>query len=122
MKQLKLQSNPVAIKAFLRVAATWKLRNDDTRQLLGGISYGTFYRLKRGESTKLNQDKLTRISLLIGIFKALNILYSKSLADKWVTLPNNNSLFSGSTPLIYMIKGGMPGLVRVRQLLDAQRI
>ena len=38
------------------------------------------------QGKKLGQDTLTRISLLIGIFKALHILYSEKLADAWVTV------------------------------------
>ena len=69
----------------------------------------------------MDQDRLTRISLLLGIFKALNILYSKKLADAWVQLPNSNPMFGGESPLASMIKGGVPTMVRVRQLLDARR-
>ena len=80
-----------------------------------------FYQLKSGHKKTLDQDKLTRISLLLGIFKALNILYSRKLADAWVNLPNSNPMFEGEAPLRYVIKGGVPALVRVRQLLDARR-
>ena len=31
-------------------------------------------------------DTMLRISYLIGIFKALNILHGKALADRWVSL------------------------------------
>jgi hypothetical protein len=85
------------------------------------VSNGVFYQLKRGQKKVLDQDRLTRISLLLGVFKALNILYSRRLADSWVGLPNSNPMFEGDTPLAYMIKGGVPALVRVRQLLDARR-
>jgi hypothetical protein len=64
---------------------------------------------------------LTRISYLIGIFKALNILYSERLADKWIQLPNDNPIFRGRTPLAYMMKGGQPAMQTVRRLLDARR-
>ena len=64
---------------------------------------------------------VTRISLLIGIFKALNILYSPKLADAWITLPNRNPMFQGASPLVYMLQRGQPGMVAVRQLLDARR-
>ena len=30
------------------------------------------------------------------------------LADRWVHLPNSNRVFGGSTPLAYMIRGGVP--------------
>ena len=123
--------SPVAIRAFFRLASHWKLRDEDARGLIGGISNGSFYQLKRSASKSseakalpaktLDQDKLTRISLLLGIFKALNILYGTKLADAWVQLPNSNPVFGGQTPLAYMLKGGMPSMLRVRQLLDARR-
>ena len=110
-----------AISAFFKIGDVWELRDESARQLLGGISNGAFYQLKRGQKKTLDQDKLTRISLLIGIFRALNILYSRKLADSWVNLANTNPMFEGEAPLTYMIKGGVPALVRVRQLLDARR-
>ena len=113
--------SPIAIRAFFRLTAHWKLRDEDARGLLGGISNGSFYQLKRSPAKTLDQDKLTRVSLLVGIFKALNILYSPKLADAWVQLPNSNPIFSGETPLAYMRKGGVPSMLRVRQLLDARR-
>jgi Protein of unknown function (DUF2384) len=123
--------SPVAIRAFFRLTSHWKLRDEDARGLIGGISNGSFYQLKRSASKSseaktlaaktLDQDKLTRISLLLGIFKALNILYSTKLADAWVQLPNSNPIFGGQTPLACMLKGGVPAMLRVRQLLDARR-
>ena len=118
--------SPVAIRAFFRLASHWKLRDEDARGLIGGISNGSFYQLKRSaaktaDAKTLDQDKLTRISLLVGIFKALNILYGTKLADAWVQLPNANPMFGGQTPLACMLKGGMPSMLRVRQLLDARR-
>ncbi len=111
-----------AIKGFLRIMDKWGIKDPDARRLLGGISSGSYYTLKKetGHRT-LDQDTLTRISLLVGIFKALNILYSKSLADAWVMLPNRNPMFRGTTPLEYMVERGQPGMVSVRQLLDARR-
>ncbi len=118
--------SPVAIRAFFRLASHWKLRDEDARGLIGGVSNGSFYQLKRSaaktsEIKALDQDKLTRVSLLVGIFKALNILYSTKLADAWVQLPNSNPIFGGQTPMTYMLKGGVPAMLRVRQLLDARR-
>ena len=113
--------SPSALLGFFRLTELWKVRDEDARALLGGISNGTYYSLKRRPSKTLDQDKLTRISLLLGIFKALNILYSKKLADAWVQLPNSNPAFGGESPLASMIKGGVPAMVRVRQLVDARR-
>jgi len=114
--------SPAAIKAFLRIAQKWGVRDMASRELLGGISSGSFYSLKKGPARRvLDQDALTRISLLIGIFKALNILYSQRLADAWMTLPNSNPIFRGATPLDYILRMGLPGMIHLRQLLDARR-
>jgi hypothetical protein len=120
-KEVLKRLSPAAVKAFLKIRELWALRDEDARQLLGGISNGSFYELKRKARPTLDQDRLTRISLLTGIFKALNILYSKRLADRWMQLPNENPMFEGATPLAYMVKGGLPAMLRVRQLLDARR-
>jgi len=73
-----------ALSAFFKLAQAWQLRDESARQLLGGVSNGMFYQLKSGQKKTLDQDKLTRISLLLGIFKALHVLYSQKLADAWV--------------------------------------
>jgi len=77
--------------------------------------------MKRHPDRVLDTDRLTRISYLVGIFKALNVLYDEALADAWVRLPNTNPIFAGDTPLAYMIRGGLPALQVVRRLLDARR-
>ena len=111
-----------AVRGFLGIMEKWNLRDPDARQLLGGMSTGSFYALKKEPKGRaLDQDTLTRISLLVGIFKALNILYSAKLADAWMTLPNTNPMFRGLSPLAYIVQRGQPGMVHVRQLLDARR-
>ena len=73
--------SPSAIKAFLNIMEKWNVRDEDARALLGGISNGRFYEMKKQPERTLDADTLTRISYLVGIFKALNILYSEALAD-----------------------------------------
>lgn len=114
--------SPAAVRAFFRIMKAWGIRDQDARELLGGISAASFYALKKETDHRLlDQDRLTRISYLIGIFKALNILYSHKLADAWVLLPNKNAMFGGGTPLAYMVRLGIPGMSQVRRLLDAYR-
>jgi len=110
-----------AIKAFLNIMEKWGVRDEDARALLGGMSNGPFYEMKKNPNRTLDTDTLTRLSYLVGIFKALNILYSEALADAWIQRPNANRIFGGQTPLAYMIKGGLPAMQVVRQLLDARR-
>lgn len=113
--------SPSAIKAFLNIMATWGVRDEDARALLGGMSNGQFYEMKKNPQRSLDADTLTRVSCLVGIFKALNILYSQKLADAWVLRPNANRIFGGATALAYMMKGGLPAMQMVRRLLDARR-
>jgi len=120
-KENRARLSPSAVRGLLRIATHWKLKDEDTRDLLGGMSSGSFYALKNRPSKALDTDQLTRTSLLIGIYKGLNILYSPKLADAWMTLPNANPMFGGDSPLLYLKKGGIPAFVRVRQLLDARR-
>lgn len=114
--------SPSALKAFFRIMDRWSVRDDDARTLLGGVSNGPFYAMKKNPAERvLEADRLLRISYLVGIFKALNILNGRALADEWVQLPNTNRIFGGSTPLAYMLKGGVTAMQTVRRLLDARR-
>jgi hypothetical protein len=111
-----------ALKALFNIVDRWKVRDEDARELLGGISNGAYYELKKNPRNRtLEQDRLLRISYLIGIFKSLNILYSQRLADQWMLLPNTNPIFAGRTPLDYILRGGSPAMDTVRRLLDARR-
>ncbi len=110
-----------AIRAFFNIIEKWKIRDEAARQLLGGVSNGTFYALKKKSGRTLDEDKLRRISYLVGIFKALNIIYGEDLADSWMQLPNENRIFGGMTPVEYLIRGGVPAFATVRKLLDARR-
>ncbi len=110
-----------ALKAFFNLINRWGIRDAEARSLLGGISNGPYHNWKKRPERLLDADVLTRISYLIGIFKALNILYGEKLADEWVQLPNSNRIFGGGTPLDYMVRGGVPAMQIVRRLLDARR-
>ena len=113
--------SPSAVRAFFNIIARWSIRDEDARVLLGGMSNGPYYETKKNPDRVLVDERLLRISSLVGIFKALSILYSKKLADAWITLPNSNRIFGGQTPLAYMMKGGLPAMQTVRRLLDARR-
>jgi hypothetical protein len=100
----------------------WKVKDAEAMALLGGVSKSKFYTVKKDSSgCVLNQDELSRVSYLVGIFKALNILFGQDLADAWMRLPNENRIFKGATPLEYMVRGGLPAFQAVRRLLDARR-
>jgi Protein of unknown function (DUF2384) len=110
-----------ALKGFFNIAAKWKLRDEDARELLGGVASSSFYEWKKSPKRVLEVDRITRISYLVGIYKSLHILYGDKLADTWISLPNSNSLFAGRTPLQHMLGGGLLAMQTVRALLDARR-
>lgn len=110
-----------ALKGFFRLATAWNLRDDDARELLGGLSSSAFYDWKKNPGRLLEVDRITRISYLLGIYKSLHILYGDKLADEWVQLPNTNPIFAGRTPLAFMLGGGLLAMQSVRRLLDARR-
>lgn len=110
-----------ALKGFFKLAGAWKLRDDDARELLGGLSSSSFYDWKKNPDRVLEVDRITRISYLLGIYKSLHILYGDKLADEWIHLPNTNPVFGGRSPLAFMLGGGLIAMQGVRKLLDARR-
>ena len=68
----RLRLTPAAIDGVLRLAEIWRLTSAEACALLGDVSERTWFRMKKGEraGSALSQDTLTRISALIGIFKA----------------------------------------------------
>ena len=109
------------MKGFFNIANKWQIKDEEARELLGSPPSSTFYELKKNPNKTLDVDRLTRISYLIGIYKALHLLYGDTLADAWVKMPNQNRLFNGSSPLIFMQTGGIVAMQCVRALLDARR-
>jgi hypothetical protein len=110
-----------ALKAFFNIMEHWQIRDEDARELLGGVSNGPYYQMKKKQQGRiLSADELFRISYLIGIFKALNTLHGQPLADRWIRLPNSNRIFNGLAPLEYMKKGGQVAMEVVRELLEAR--
>src|ERR1700722_6643923 len=117
----RAELSAAAIKAFMNLRKKWDLNEEQSRALLGGLASSTFHAWKSNPKRTLDQDTLIRISLLIGIYKALNIYFGQPWADRWITLENRGSLFAGRTPLAFMIHRGQPGMVEVRRMLDTWR-
>jgi hypothetical protein len=111
-----------ALRAFFKLAERWKLRVADQRKLLGDPPESTFYKWKRERDGALSRDTLERISYLLGIFKALAILFPQpDRADAWLRRPNDAPTFGGQSALERMLSGNVADLYVVRQYLDAQR-
>jgi len=111
-----------AMRTFFNIAEVWQLTSEQQRALLGWPPASTFFKYKAGLVAALPFDMLMRISLILGIYKDLHILYPEAdLADRWIHLPNSNPLFGGRPALMLMTEGGYDGLQQVRRLLDGRR-
>src|SRR5712691_10119664 len=89
--EVRHQMSAPAIRTFFNVAEVWSLNTEEQRALLGWPPESTFYKYKAGRVATLSYDMLIRISLVLGIYQSLQILYPEpGLADRWVKLPNSN--------------------------------
>ncbi|MGY0632810.1 MbcA/ParS/Xre antitoxin family protein [Luteimonas sp. A478] len=111
-----------ALRAFFNITRLWGLSTEQERLLLGSPGRSTFFRWKRDLDGALPRDSLERISYLLGIWKALQVLFANpAQADAWVKRANQAPLFGGRSALERMLGGQVSDLFVVRQYLDAQR-
>lgn len=117
------QMSAAGLRAFFNIARDWELTIDEQIVLLGSPGRSTFFKWKASpESARLPRDTLERLSLLLGIYKALQILLPQpAAADTWVKRPNDAAPFGGKRALDRMLAGNVGDLVAVRQYLDAMR-
>lgn len=114
------RASRIAKQAFFRLLEVWQVGEQDGIRLLGDPSRGTYYTYKRGEGGPLTTDQMDRVSYLLGIYKALHVLFtSQDRADAWVRQPN--TYFGGRTALAHMIEGGIAQMAEVRDYLDHVR-
>jgi hypothetical protein len=117
----KALSGP-ALRTFFRIADLWHLSVEEQMILLGLASRSTFFKWKKEQDALLPKDTLERISYLLGIYKALQILLPNAqAADTWIRRPNAAPPFGGHSALARMLSGHVSDLYVVRQYLDAQR-
>lgn len=111
------------LRAFFNIAQAWGLNTDEQMTLLGSPGRSTFFKWKSApENADLKRDTLERLSYLLGIYKALQILLpDSSAADAWVKKPNAAPMFAGKSALERMLGGNISDLLAVRQYLDARR-
>jgi hypothetical protein len=114
------QVDAVALKAFFNLAAEWGLSVEEQLTLLGRPGKRTLYRWKAGDVAGLPPDTLERISVLLGIYKALEILLPvPGRAQSWIR--RANEAFGGRSGLDVMLSGKVDDLYQVRRHLDAWR-
>jgi hypothetical protein len=115
-----------ALRTFLIIADRYGIAPQDHVALLGEPSASTYRKWVRKAQAKeplaLPLDTLTRISAILGIHKALGILFPNDAeAMIWLTGPHRGDVFGGQAPLETMLEGGFDGILTVRRYLDGWR-
>ena len=113
------------IRTFSNISECWALSVQQQMALLGIESRSTLYRWKaqarKRRKINLSRDTLERISYILGIFKAINILLPvEARADLWLRAANDCPLFGGGSALERMTSGRVSDLFVVRRYLDAE--
>lgn len=120
--KVRERMSPAAVKLFMRLSNLWRLAVDQRRALLGDISRPTYHNWQRGKVGTLSRDQLERISLVLGIYKGLKLLFAdEASATRWLTSPNRDLPFGGQSPLERALKGSIDDLYVVRRYIDAWR-
>ncbi|MFL9911561.1 MbcA/ParS/Xre antitoxin family protein [Paraburkholderia sp. RL17-337-BIB-A] len=117
------EMSAAGLRAFFNIARDWDLGAEEQIVLLGSPGRSTYFKWKQApETARLGRDTLERLSLLLGIYKALQILLPQpNAADTWIKRPNSAPPFGGRRALDRMLAGNISDLVAVRQYLDAMR-
>ena len=109
------------VKAVVRAVAAWRLTNQEAADLFD-VSLATWNRMKSNTfKGRLDQDKVTRASVIIGLFKGLRELFNGPLTYGWPKMANHGPGFNGRSPVQVMIDGGIPAMTAVRRHIDALR-
>ncbi len=108
-----------ALDAFLSLSEIWGLNTEQQLTLLGSPARSTFFKWKK-ERPALPADTLERISHLVAIYKALQILFTEAeRSDAWLRRPNR--AFEGRAALEVLLDGKVADIYKVRNYVDAQR-
>ena len=121
-QQIPANAGPAALRTFFNIIERWHLSPDEGQILLATPSSTYFRWKKHPEQAQPGFDTFERISYILGIYKALHLIYSDdSVADDWLNRPNTNFLFGGQAPLKRLLAGHVADLYVTRQHLDARR-
>lgn len=110
---------PSYLDVFFALAESWRLSAEQQIVLLGSPSRSTYFKWKK-DGGSVSADTEERISHLLSIFKALEILFpDPDRATLW--LRRENRFFEDRAALDVMLGGRLTDILLVRNYLDAQR-
>lgn len=106
-------------RAALNLFRFWEVTDEEAAVLLDQ-PVRTYRRWKAGDLGRIDRDGKARLSNLMGIHKALRIIFREPQRGyAWMKAPN--SAFGGRSALAVMLGGELTDLMRVRRYLDAER-
>lgn len=116
------RASGAALRTFERIADRWGLSAGERQRVLG-LARSTYFKvMRRPSSARLSRDTLERISYILGIYGALQVLLPRrEAADAWIRNPNDNALFKGHAPIETMLGGKVSDLFVVRRYVDGER-
>tara|TARA_R110002124_G_scaffold65212_4_gene178526 strand:+ start:2634 stop:3047 length:414 start_codon:yes stop_codon:yes gene_type:complete len=104
-------------RAVVNLFAKWDITDAQACVLLGGLSARTWARWKVGSIGRVPRDLKARLSNLMGIHKALRIIFTEAgRGYSWVK--RANEAFGGASALDIMLAGEFTDIMRVRHYLD----
>lgn len=115
------------LRAFLNIADLWKLSESERLMVLGLPGRSTYFgwvaKVREDKNLTLPVDVLLRISAVLGVHKALRILFGGSKAEEvaWLREPHDAPVFGGQPPMALLANGTQDGIMLVRRHLDALR-
>ncbi len=109
-----------AIRSFERIADRWRLTGIERERMLG-LTHSKYHRVKADpDAAALSGDTLERVSHVLGIFKALQVLFPDApRADGWIDRPSRR--LGGESARRRLTSGRFSDLVDLRRYLDAAR-
>jgi hypothetical protein len=105
--------------AALNLFGKWELTDEQAATLLD-MPVRTFRRWKAEGPGRISRDGRARLSNLMGIHKALRIIFSEPQRG-YAWIRTVNSAFAGASALDVMLGGELTDIMRVRRYLDAER-
>lgn len=106
-------------RAALQLFARWGLTDSEAATLLD-MPVRSYRRWKAEGPGRLSRDARARLSNLMGIHKALRIVFAEPQRGyAWIKAPN--AAFDGRSALEVMLGGELTDIMRVRRYLDAER-
>ena len=107
------------LRAAVQLFGKWRLTDDQSAVLLD-LPLRTYRRWKAGDAGRIDRDKRARLSYLMGINKALRLIFREAERGYgWIKAAN--AAFGGASALQVMLGGELTDLMRVRRYLDAER-